>query len=111
MGLKEWAIQVLLNIFNNINKQDIVNFIQNNGDLTELIKKNIYAHANSIIKTLLRIFWDDIESIITDTDKVIEILVKARPDLKDVFKDQKAKLWLYENLKKLYAFLYDYTWR
>lgn len=103
-------IEKIIEIFRNIPKKDIVDFIEKDGDLLPLIKENIQKIAITVIKIFGRLYWNIIEEYLTDTEKTIQLILKIRPDLEDILKSEKGKKWVYENLKRIYKFVYELIW-
>lgn len=105
------VVKYLLNIFLNIKKDDIKKFIDNNGDIITLIENNLNKITLSIVKFLGRMYWKNIEPYLTDTNKALQLILKYRPDLKDILDTPKGRMWLYNTLKKLYPYLYNLIWK
>lgn len=103
-------VDELLKLFINIPKKDIEYAVNNNVDLLPILQNNIYKISMSIIRFFGRMYWNDIESYLTNTDKMLELLIRIRPELKDVLDTPKGKLWLYENLKRIYPYIYKLIW-
>lgn len=103
-------IENILEIIKNIPKEEIVKFINENKNLLPIIKDNIHKIAINVIKIFGRLYWNKIEEYLTDTNKVIELVLKIRPDLEDILNSEKGKIWVYENLKRIYSFVYDLIW-
>ena len=108
---KNKAVELLLSFFKNVPKEQIEAYIKENRDLLPLLKEKLNSFATWIVKKLLQSFWDTIEEYLTDTNKIIELIVRYRPDLKDLFMKKETQVWLYNNVKRIYEFLYEFTWK
>ena len=108
---KNKAVELLLSFFKNVPREQIEAYIKENRDLLPLLKEKLNSFATWIVKKLLQSFWDTIEEYLTDTNKIIELIVRYRPDLKDLFMKKETQVWLYNNVKRIYEFLYEFTWK
>lgn len=94
-------------------------------DIKEMINKGVspatilFNHLspytkNPILKPLIRLvirhYWNEIEKAIIDVKNIQETIIKTRPDLKDLFDNQKGRRWLNYATSTTYSELYKYTW-
>jgi len=104
-------IDFFIEYFRKIPKEQIEEYINQKKDLLPILKEALKMFALSLVKNLLRNHWNLVEEYLTDTNKVINLIVSVRPDLKETFSKKEAQIWLYENLKRIYDYLYEFTWK
>lgn len=110
---REW----LLDFFRSIPREDIERFIDSGYDLVPLLKDkledvrvNMPSWVMDFVIGLLRKEWKNIESFLSDTDKVIKELVRLRPELAVTFAKKHRREWLEKQLMQIREFLYHIAW-
>lgn len=98
--------KLLLSYFLKIPKEKIEEIVEKGINIVDLVKQ----HAKNFAKYLIRMYWREIEDILTDVNKVYNLIVSYRPDLKDIFDTPKGRKWLNENVQRLYDWLYKFAW-
>ncbi len=108
---KQKLISLLLNFFERIPKETIQQYVEQKKELVPLISEKLKSFALWVIKRILRIYWQDIEYYLTNPDKLLELLLEKRPDLRDIFEKPENRKWFEDQCWKLYDWLYDFTWK
>ena len=103
-------INFLIDFFKKIPKEQIEQYVKEKKDLLPLIKESLRKLALYLVKRFLQNNWHIIEEYLTDTDKLVNLIITVRPDLKDLFQRKETLEWLYENVKRIYDFLYNFAW-
>lgn len=97
--------------FSKLDGRYIEKAVRENIDLVEYVKTTLYLddpEVREAIVPILRIIWSDIEEYLTDVPKVRDMLCRD-PVSRRVLSTKEGIHWLNTNIKKLYEFLYYYT--
>jgi hypothetical protein len=111
MDLFSKGVEYLLGFLTKLDIKTVNEYIEKDKSLVPLLDKSIKENITLMIKFILRGYWDQIEKYLHNPDLIISIIEKKRPDIAQVLKSEKGKKWLIKQLREIYGYLYNFTWR
>jgi hypothetical protein len=111
---RNFAIRLLKTAIKQIKAKDFENAMKNNLDPSRLILNELHTiierkGVKPLLQIVLRSYWNDIEDILTDVQKVYNLLC-LNPELREILKRDEAKRYLNYGVASLYKRLYEWIW-
>jgi len=111
---ERFARRLIENAIKMIKPEDFLNAMKSKTDPSKLILNHFHniienPAVKPLVQTALRIYWNDIESYLTDANKVYEILCKNEK-LREILKREDAKRYLNYAVASAYKNLYEWVW-
>jgi len=96
-----------------VTKENLEWAIRENVDLITLAF-NHYHLGNPMIKPLfklvLKVYWNPIEEYLTDVNKIYAVIVKNKPDCKEILDTPEGRDYLNRLVDAAYNYLYELAW-
>lgn len=110
----EELMQWIRSNLQNVSEEELENCIYGDKPLTDLILSNLNLADNPVlkpfIKSMIRSQWDLIEGMLTDPQKIYNMIIDERPDLEDSIASEEGIQWLNNACSNSYNRLYNYAW-
>jgi hypothetical protein len=98
----------------NVKTQDLVNTIKQKIYIDNILFNHFSPYLESplkpLIKLLFQAYWDVVEKYLLYPENLRNLLVSAKPELKQLLFSKDGIKWLNENCKRGYHKIYKYTW-
>jgi len=101
----------LFSFFMKLPKEQVEDAIKKDLRIVDLIKQHLVNFSLFMLKTIIRMFWNEIESYITNPNKLLELIKQYRPDIYELLITEQGYKWFIKNLREVYDWLYDFTWK
>ncbi|WP_292319215.1 hypothetical protein [Caldisphaera sp.] len=111
MDILNKGIEYLLGFLTKLDIKTVNEYIEKDKSLVPLLDKSIKENVITIIKFILRGYWNQIDKYLHNPDLIISIINKKRPDIAQVLRSEKGRKWLIKQLREIYEYLYNFTWR
>jgi len=114
-GDEEQAEEWLKEGMGRIDGDDLEDAIESDFNASTLLLNHFHEYMEhpvlgGLTRLVFKHFWDTVEYILTDANKIYNILTENRPDLKDLLNTPKGKKWLNESTQTSYENLYAWVW-
>ena len=88
--------------------------IENDLDILTLALNHYGLGHSSItpsLRTVLKLYWDEVEPLLTDASKIYSIIISKRPECKKILDTPKGRNYLNRCCQETYNKLYEFTWK
>jgi hypothetical protein len=111
MDIFNKGIEYLLGFLTKLDIQTVNEYVEKDKSLVPLLDKSLKENITLMVKFVFRGYWNQIDKYLHSPDLIISIIQKRRPDIAQVLKSEKGRKWLIKQLKEIYEYLYNFTWR
>jgi hypothetical protein len=111
---EKFAKKLIETAIKQIKAKDFIDAMNKKLDPSKLILNHFHSiieqpHIKPLVQLALRIYWKDIESYLTDANKVYNLLCE-NPELRELLKRDDAKRYLNYAVATTYKRLYEWVW-
>jgi hypothetical protein len=111
---EKFARKFIENAIKKIKAKDFIDAMNKKLDPSKLILNHLHSiieqpQIKPLVQLALRIYWKDIESYLTDANKVYNLLCE-NPELRELLKRDDAKRYLNYAVATTYKRLYEWVW-
>jgi len=111
---EKFARKLIETAIKQIKAKDFIDAMNKKLDPSKLILNHFHSiieqpQIKPLVQLALRIYWKDIESYLTDANKVYNLLCE-NPELRELLKRDDAKRYLNYAVATTYKRLYEWVW-